>query len=105
MSHSPFVTMFSEVVCCGVVRTHLYEGKGLHKRQNEPNNKHELLKRNARAIIPTDSLIDWGLTPFIIFFQSYHGDQFTYSCVSRLSYTSTQPNILSKQLAALPYRL
>ena len=45
-------------------------------------------------------LIDLGLTPFSTIFQSYHGDKFTYSCVSWFSHTSTPHNILSKQLAA-----
>ena len=39
------------------------------------------------------------------FFSSYHCDQFTYSCVSWFSHTSTPHNILSKQLAAFPHRL
>ena len=52
-----------------------------------------------------DWLIDWGLTPFSIIFQSYHGGQFTYSCVSWLSHTSNTHNNLSKQLAAFPHRL
>ena len=50
-------------------------------------------------------LVDWGLTPFSTLLQSYHGGQFTYSCVSWLSHTSTQHSILYKQLAAFPHRL
>ena len=50
-------------------------------------------------------LIDKGLMPLPTIFQSYHGNQFTYSCVSWLSNTSTPHTILSKQLAAFPQRL
>ena len=35
-----------------------------------------------------DWLIDWGLMPFSIIFQSYHSDHFTYSCVSWHPHTS-----------------
>ena len=52
-----------------------------------------------------DWLIDWGLTPFLTISQSYLGGQFTYSCVSWFSQTSTPHNNLPKQLAAFPYRL
>ena len=51
-------------------------------------------------------LIEWlGFNAVFNIFQSYHGDQFTYSCVSWFSHTSTPHNILSKQLAAFPHRL
>ena len=43
--------------------------------------------------------------PFSTVFPSYHGNQFTYECVSWFSNTSTPHNILSKQLAAFPHRL
>ena len=52
-----------------------------------------------------DWLIDWGLTPFLSISQSYHGGQFTYSCVSWFSYTRIPHNNLPKQLAAFPHRL
>ena len=55
-----------------------------------------------------ESLIDWlidlGLTPFLTILKSYHGDQFTYSCVHG-SHTSTPHIILSKQLATCPHIL
>ena len=50
-------------------------------------------------------LIDWGLTPFSTISQLYHGRQFTYSCISWFSHTSTPHNNLPKQLAAFPHRL
>ena len=50
-------------------------------------------------------LIDWSLTLFSTIFLSYHGSQFTYSCVSWLCHTSNTHNDLSKQLAAFPHRL
>ena len=50
-------------------------------------------------------LIVWGLTPFLTISQSYHGGQFTYSCVSWFSHTSTPHNNLPKQLAAFPHRI
>ena len=67
----------------------------------------QLLRKNVLCITGAriDWLIDWGLTPFSIIVQSYHGDQFTYSCVSWFSHTSTPHNIFSKQLAAFPQRL
>ena len=61
---------------------------------------------SARALQKRiDWLIDWGLTPFLTISQSYHGSQFTYSCVSWFSHTSTPHNNLPKQLAAFPHRL
>ena len=42
-------------------------------------------------------LIDWGLTPFLTISHLYHGGQFTYSCISWFSHTSTPHNNLSKQ--------
>ena len=51
-------------------------------------------------------LIDWlGFNAAFNFVSSCQGDQFTYSCVSWYSHTSTPHNILSKQLAAFPHRL
>ena len=50
-------------------------------------------------------LIDWGFTPFSTICQSYHGGQFTYTCVSWLPHTSKPHNKLLKQLAAFPHRL
>ena len=50
-------------------------------------------------------LIEWGLTPFLTISQLYHGGQFTYSCISWFSHTSTPHNNLPKQLAAFPQRL
>ena len=52
-----------------------------------------------------DWLIDWGLTPFLTISQLYHGGQFTYSCISWFSHTSTPHNNLPKQLAAFSHRL
>ena len=50
--------------------------------------------------------IDWlGFNPFSTIFQSFHGNQFTFSNVSWFSHTSTPHNILSKQLTAFPHRL
>ena len=59
----------------------------------------------AKWNIMIDWLIDWGLTPFLTISQLYHGGQFTYSCVSWFSHTSTPHNNLPKQLAAFPHRL
>ena len=50
-------------------------------------------------------LIDWGVTSFLTISQLYHGCQFTYSCISWFSHTSTPHNNLPKQLAAFPHRL
>ena len=52
-----------------------------------------------------DWLIDWGLTPFLTISQLYLGGQFTYSCISWFSHTSSPHNNLPKQLAAFPHRL
>ena len=48
---------------------------------------------------------DLGLTPFLTMSQLYHGGQFTNSCVSWFSHTSTPHNNLPKQLAVFPHRL
>ena len=44
-------------------------------------------------------LIDWGLTPFLTI---SHDGQFTYSCISWFSHTSTPHNNLPKQNAKQP---
>ena len=56
-------------------------------------------------MLQTDWLIEWGLTPFLTISQLYHVGQFTYSCISWFSHTSTPHNNLYKQLAAFPHRL
>ena len=48
---------------------------------------------------------NWGITQISTIFQSYHGDQFTYSFVSWLSHTSNSHNNLSKQQATFPHWL
>ena len=53
----------------------------------------------------TNTLIDWGLTPLLTISQLYHVGQFTFSCISWFSHTSTPHNNLPKQLAAFPHRL
>ena len=61
-------------------------------------------KLSACSILFQQWLIDCCLTPLSNKFQSYHGDQITYSCVFWFSHTSTPHNILSKQLATFLHR-
>ena len=46
-------------------------------------------KTNSVDSVFKNILTDYGLTPFSTIVQSYHGGQFTYSCISWLSNTST----------------
>ena len=50
-------------------------------------------KRLTIPLIIKFWFIDWSLTPFLTFSQSYHGGQFTYSYVSWFSFTSTHTTI------------
>ena len=50
-------------------------------------------------------LFDWGLTPFLTFSQSYHGGQFTFSCVSLFFSHQFSTQQYSQATGCFSYRL
>ena len=112
---------FQKAVCCRGVRKRLYEGRGYKKENDDAIGHRTLVSRSVRGLFShsitedhvqqiccrylwkhqndwlIDWLINWGLTPFLTISQLYHGGQFTYSCISLFSHTSTPHNNTSKR--------
>ena len=75
------------------------------EKKKESNKSENGVKEEKTMKFKQVRLIDWGLTPFLTISQLFHGGQFTYSCISWFSHTSTPHISLPKQLAAFPHRL